>query len=426
MVVVNPIRMMRVLLRALCVLFPFLFAVLFLSAGTEVYVQRIPTDDLQRLLRFWPYIVRNMVPGLASMLIAYWLAAHFVKSLYGLERLGEGSGFLWRWRFGQVGFSPYMRIQEGDIDKGKDGVLSCIGGPGMLVLYHDSAAVLSRAGRITCLERSKYPALKPFEKVYKVIDLRPQRKRLQIEAMTREGIPITCEVDIRYQIRGKGQKLTKRLPFAMSARDALTAATCTWKCEPHVSEDGELDWEKLVTFAHTMGGLRSILARCPLDQLIRPAYWAGHGEPYRQMIRDELERELRLAASEVGAEILSINLGDIEVQDAVTKQWIDAWKLEWERQMMERRAEGEAAAIAQLETAKAQAQAETILALMQSLQSLVGDADALQSRLGLLRIVAMLSHMSNDPQTQAFLPAETLHALAALQDPIAGTKGQQA
>ncbi len=144
------------------------------------------------------------------------------------------------------------------------------------------------------------------------------------------------------------------------------------------------------------------------------------------MIRDELERELRLAASEVGAEILSINLGDIEVQDAVTKQWIDAWKLEWERQMMKRRAEGEAAAIAQLETAKAQAQAETILALMQSLQSLVGDADALQSRLGLLRIVSMLSHMSNDPQTQAFLPAETLHALAALQDPIAGTKGQQA
>lgn len=424
--IINPIRVLKVFARFLLLMTPFLIFIFVLSAGTELYVRDIPLDidNLGRLREFWPAILRNMLPSLLGMLIAYWLAARFVNSLYSLEKLGEGFGFLWRWRFGQARFSPYQRIQQGKIDKGEDGVLTHIGGPGQLVVYHDSVAVLSRAGRVTRLEGPKFPTLEPFEKVYRAIDLQPKRAEKEFTAMTREGIPISCKVDIRYQIKRSEHPPTHEWPFPVFEHSVLTAATSTWKCEPHISEDGELDWEELLTFA-PMGILRSILARYSLNELIQPMGWEGDDQPYRQRISRELERRLRPAARDLGAQVLSLDLGDIEIQDdGVTKQWLEAWRTKWEGQMVRRRAEGEAEAITQIGTAKAQAQAETVVALTQSLQSLVGDADALQRRLGLMRIVAMLSHMSQDPQTQPFLPVETLHDLIALQDMVEGIAEQ--
>jgi len=205
----------------------------------------------------------------------------------------------------------------------------------------------------------------------------------------------------------------------MLGREVLRAATCTWKCERRFSEDEELDWEELIILAHTDGTLRSILARYPLDRLIGPP-GGEENEPHpRQEIREELEERLRAAVRELGAEILSVNLGDIEVDDEVTKQWIFAWKAEWERRCLERRAEGEAMYVLQEEMAKAQVQARMILELIQALRSL-SDAGALDARLRLMRVIAVLRHASLDPWTQTFLPPSATRALTALQDMIAG------
>ncbi|MBC8255224.1 MAG: SPFH domain-containing protein [Ardenticatenia bacterium] len=439
----NPKRMARVFGRALIVVAPLLLIVMGLGVITELHVHDISWTAFRaaprRALEFWPAIVRDMVPSLAAMFIAYWLAASFVRALYGLQKLRRGFSFLWRWRFGQMGFGPWLLIQEGCIAKDKDKVLTRMGGPGNLVIYQDSAVVLERAGRITRVERSNFVPLEAFEKVYRAIDLRPKRKIHWAEAMTREGIPITCEADISYQIRGSHReppqatnenkdekKKKKQLLFSMVGREVVKAAACTWKCEPlpRIFEYEELNWEELVILAYTDGILRSILARCPLDQLIKPAGWEKDEPHPRQAIREELRQKLREEARKLGVEILSVNLGDIKVENEVTEQWIAAWKAEWDRRMLERRAEGEAEYTAQVETAKAQAQAEMIVDLSRALQSLVADAGALDARLRLLRIIAMLRHASLDPWTQAYLPSGTMRTLTALQDVVAGMGGQ--
>lgn len=420
---INPIRLFFVLVRAFIVVAPLLLLLASLGVFTELHAQEIPWDvfwtDPLHVLGFWPQIVRDMVPGLVAMFVAYFLAARFVHHLYGLEKLRQGFSFLWRWRFGQLGFGPYLLIQEGRIAKDKDKVLSRLGGPGNLVIYNDSAVVLERAGRITRVERSAFVPLGAFEKVYKVVDLRPKRKPYKVKAMSREGIPVTCEADISYRIRGGDLKPSEKLPYPMLGREVLRAATCTWKCERRFSEDEELDWEELIILAHTDGTLRSILARYPLDRLLGPPGWEENESHPRQEIREELEEALRAAVRELGAEILSVNLGDIEVDDEVTKQWIFAWKAEWERRCLERRAEGEAMYALQEEMAKAQVQARMILELIQALRSL-SDAGALDARLRLMRVIAMLRHASLDPWTQTFLPASTTRTLTALQDMIAG------
>jgi len=421
---INPIRAIRVLRNALLVVAPLLLLLMSLGVLTELRAHDISWDAFWsaplRVLEFWPQIARDMVPGLAAMFMAYLLAARFVRDLYGLRKLKQGFQFLWRWRFGPLSFGPYLLIKEGDIDKGEDKVLTRLGGPGNLVIYNDSAVVLERAGQITRVERSSFVPLEAFEKVYRVVDLRPKRKPCRVEAMTREGIPVTCEADISYRIRGGDQEPSERLPYPMLGREVLKAATCTWKCESRFSEDGELDWEELIILAHTDGILRSILARYQLNQLIGPLGWEEDEPHPRRAIREELERELKKEARQLGVEILSVNLGDIKVEDEITQQWIVAWKAEWERQCLERRAEGEAEYAFQMETAKAQAQAEMVLELMQALRSLVVDTSTLSARLHLMRVIAMLRRASLDPWTQMFLPARATRALAALQDMIAG------
>lgn len=309
----------------------------------------------------------------------------------------------------------------------RDKVLSGIGGPGNLVIYHDSAVVLRRAGHLTGVTRSGFVPLEPFEKVYKVLDLRPKRSRLSVEALTREGIPVTCEAEVRYQVRAGDQGPTKNLPFPVSNLDVLRAATCTWKCDPNISEDGELDWDELVAPVYTSTILRSILAHYPLSELIRLTRWEeGTGwksddvHP-RQAIGAELERTLRLHVSGLGVQILSVNLGEMLVPDEVADR-IATWKKQWERQLTERRAEVEAEYMPQMETVKARAQAEMMLSLTEALPSLVIEADPPRIRQSLLHIIAMLKHASQNPGTQAFLPSETQRSLTTLGDAIAGTE----
>jgi regulator of protease activity HflC (stomatin/prohibitin superfamily) len=254
-----------------------------------------------------------------------------------------------------------------------------------------------------------------------VVGLRRRRATREITALTRDGIPVSCEVDIRYQIRHKQEEApTPKRPFPASHRHVLRAATSTWKCDPFISEDGELDWEDRLTFA-PLGILRSIFARYSLDQLIQPVGWEGDDPLYRERMRDELEQGLHVAASGLGAEVLGVHLGDVEIRDdGVTKQWLEAWRVKWESQLARRRAEGAAEAAEQIGTARAEAQAEMVVTLTRSLQALASSGTALQSRLGLLRVVAILRSMARDPMTEPFLPVEALHDLIALQQKVEG------
>ena len=314
---VNNIQMTRALRALARRVLPSLLVLLVLSVVTELRTRQIPLTDI---LEFWPAITVNILPGLMAIFSAYVLAAGFVRSLYGLGKLGEGFRFLWRWRFGVVGEPedpPVLRIAEGMITGGRNVVMTRLGGPGNLVVHNDAAVVLERAGYVSRVERSGFGKLEAFEKVYKVVDTRPKRKMRKVRAMTRECVSVESDVDIIYQIRRGGQKPTPRYPFPVMANEVVKAGTCTWKCEMSefmkdldANGDGELDWEELVIFCAD-GILRSILARYSMDQLTGQEGGQEAELQSRQEIREELGQELSLAVREFGAEIVSVDIGDI-------------------------------------------------------------------------------------------------------------------
>jgi len=158
---------------------------------------------------FWFFVLLNMVPGLVAVVVVCWLAASFVQSLYGLRSRREGWGFLTRSLFGLSGLQPFLIIREGTIQGDEAHVLRRVGGPGGLVIFNDSAVVLERAGRLTRVAGSGFAYLEPFEKVWDAIDLRPQRWNFAVEAMTQEGIPVTCHADVSFKIDDGDKKSTR-------------------------------------------------------------------------------------------------------------------------------------------------------------------------------------------------------------------------
>ena len=274
-------------------------------------------------------VLLGMIPGLTALWIGWQVAGRFVRSLYGLEKDKEGRAFLSTRLLGQMSGGPYLIIKEGRISGGSN-VVRKVGGPCGLVLYNDSAVVLERAGRLTRVFRGSHvppfplppPRLAPFEKVWDIIDLRPQRWEFKVSAITQDGIPIKYNADVRFQVGDKEE-------------DIFKAATCKWIREAWRTEpDRVMSWIKLVVIGDTEGTLRSILARYTLDELIRPEC--------RAAVREELENSLRQSTTRLGAKILSVALGDIELKDRVLQQWIDTWQAERAREEAKTIAEGKA------------------------------------------------------------------------------------
>lgn len=368
---------------------------------------------------FWFYALLNMVPGLVAVVVVCWLAASFVQSLYGLKSRREGLGFLMHSVFGRPTLKPFLLLREGTIGGDEAHVVRRVGGPGSLVLFNDSAVVLEKAGRLTRVLGSGFAHLEPFEKVWDVIDLRPQRWEFAVDAMTQEGIPVTCNADVSFKIDDGGRNSTREEPYPMTEGAVLRAATSKWIREADRTEpDRLMTWTKQVIIGETEGALRSILARYPLDQLIDPAT--------RRNIQAELKEALRGSVPSLGAKITRVALGDIQLKDEVTQKWIEKWQAEGKRRMMEMEARGQAARISIEANARIQAQVKMLANTAKAFASMAKYGEEIPSRFVILRFIEMIKRTSVDLLGKLYLPYDVMRTFEMLQRRIEGPKEEGA
>ena len=360
-------------------------------------------------------LVRNTFLAVLALVLVPLLASRFIHALYATDSLREAHVFLHRCVFGLTMPRPYLLVKEGHIDKGEDSLLSRLGGPGNVIIFNDSAVVLEQSGRLTRVLGPGSHPLKRFEKIWEVIDLRPRRWVHKVEAMTKEGILVACDADITFKINGGDQSPTEGMPYPFTKDAVFKAATSTWIHEPE-QEAWKMKWPALVVVGEAEGTLRSIISGYRLDWLIAPP--RPGSTPPRQAIREELENRLRESVGSLGAEIIKVELGEIEVSEKVSQQWIKAWQSDWQREAVLQQAEGEAE-LARLEAAEVQAQAEMILMITQALQPLISAEEQVSPYRVAVRFIETLRWMLYDPRSRVFLPPETMRTLTLLQSKIA-------
>lgn len=365
-------------------------------------------------------IACDMLPGILAIGAALILASNFVASLYDLKNRCEGFGHIWRCMFGQPSFKPLVLVSGAKIDtKSSDNVLVRIGGPGGILVYNDSAVVLERGGRLTrVLEPGKVGSLERFEKVRDVIGLRPVRWEYGVEALSKEGVPVTVYADVNFQIDTGDRTPTAKTPYPALDEAIFKASTCRWMRDPEGSEDDQyFDWARRVIISETEGSLRGIIARYPLDALVGLAGGPAPGtDQPRQAIQQELTEALRGDAAKLGAQINEVRLGEIKVNDEVAGQWFEAWWNEWRDWATVQEKTGEAKRERLREAAKAQAQVDMITAVARAFQQSVSRDARIPPQLLVMRLIEVFDRSRIGPYT--YLPKEAIDTLDRLRDMV--------
>jgi hypothetical protein len=264
----------------------------------------------------------------------------------------------------------------------------------------------------------------------------------EVFALTKEGIPVSCEADISFRIDdgtqdgyGQGQttKSIDAAAYPYTEEAVLKAASSKWIREPD-RDDPFMTWAGRVVIGFAEGALRNILAEYRLDWLIAPPQ-PDQGHPREEICR-RLREELQRKVSAVGAKLLGVEIGEIQVKardedvskrlsDMISEQWLEAWQADWKARALTRGAEGEAELL-RMDAARIQAQAEMVITLTEGLQSAVLSQRATEPYLLALRFVEALRWMSYDPDTRDFMPPEAMRTLRRLQSLLEeGTLGQE-
>lgn len=337
---------------------------------------------------------------LVAVYLAFTLAlnhaGHFVRGVYGLkkETQDEAKSILtYRWLGYRPMFNPYILVKDGAIAGGSE-VLQQTGGPGGLVLYQESAVVLEKHGVISrVMLGPSFPDLEPFERVWDVIDLRPQRWVFDVSAITADGIPINYDADVHFQVRPTEEAVLK-------------AALSTWIREAHRTEpDRLMTWTKRVVIGETEGALRSILAHYTLDDLLK--------FDVREAIRKELHGKLVSFGEKLGVQILDVNLKDLKLRGKVIQQWFETWRTERLRVMGMEIAEGKARRLKLLEEARAKVRIQLLDGTAQALHDATPETRNAASRLVILSCIEVMKRTAFD--LNIFLPADLIKTLDAVR-----------
>jgi hypothetical protein len=462
------------------VLFGLVILAIFTLGGfAELQERNFELPDFQSLgpvrsimwfiISLLPVTMLNSIPSLVALVAIPWLASRFIRTLYDAEDLSEAHGFLHRNVFGSTRLRPIMIVKEGQIAVGKGSFFDRVGGWGFVTIHNDSAVVMERGG---CLKRVEGPGLtflKPFERIWDVIDLRPQRWVLNVEAMTKDGLPVEWEAEVTFKIDDryidatgniktkepeqskseksmqktvdltleKSSESTSRERFMDDAEiDAaiikelgtfrmlphtekaiFRAATSAWMRIRQPDHPEQLrTWMGRVVVGQVEGKLRSIISNYRLDWLVQTP------RPDQKHPRDEIGELLKNQVAQafpvgnrVGVRVLDIALGNLDSEDVdISEQWIDAWHTSWEQRAIANRAEGEAE-LAQLNAAEVQARAEMVLTLTEAIRPLVNNEEELSSYTLATRFVETLWWMSYAPWRRSFLPPDAIKMLDSLE-----------
>jgi len=404
-------------------------------AGPEAGLRILPRLDLASPTATFALALASVIvafPIIGAVVAVPLLASHLLHKLYALSDLNEAHNTLNRIVFGHIGTG--LAVKGGEIDAEDNNPVVRVGGPAVLAVHNDSAVVTEQYGRLKRVLGPGRSQLERFEKVWEAVDLRPQRWVHEVFALTKEGIPISCEMDISFKIDdrpdGPAHKVHAEEPYAYTEEAIFRAATGTWIRD--VAGEGRYRrWPGRVVVGTADGLLRNILAEYRLDWLIAPAQ-PGQLHP-REEIRQRLEEGLKESVGSVGARVLKVSIGAIAVKsgdaetasqlsDMVSKQWIDAWHADWKVRALAGRAEGEAELL-RLDTAQIQAQAEMVVTLIEAIQATIVSRGAIEPYVMALRFVEALRWMSYNTHTREFMPPEAMRTLRQLQE-LLGTEAE--
>ncbi|HOT93361.1 MAG TPA: SPFH domain-containing protein [Anaerolineae bacterium] len=289
-------------------------------------------------------------------------------------------------------FKPSLRVFEGQADPDGPSVMFKVGGPGFLSIAHDSAVVTSRLGRLCRVLGPGFYELASFERVWDVIDLRPQRRTLRVEFMTLDGIPAYCDAEIRFRVADPPEdtrsfyvqeEATTPQAYPFNAEAVLKLATNKY-VRSHEGNKRIQDWCVGLVNGALDGIIRDKLEQYTLDDFINPRYWAMYQDsmiepavppPAKpeafQEVQKFVEERIAAVAKERGIFVESVQLMPVQpAEEAISRQWLEFWQAKLQRSINTYALDEEAKRVELLAAAGVEAQVELVNTMLTKIEGL--------------------------------------------------------
>ncbi len=341
------------------------------------------------------------LPGLLGFGLAMERAGRLVSDFYSLKSHAHGRAFVLRRLFNLgLGISAAAKSGNLEVDPQSEAIEK-IGGPGSLSVHAETAALLERGGRYSRIVGPGTTYLDAFERVRAVIDLRPLNRRKTESAYSRDGIEVKAETTVSFKLMKQKDDEPIARPEARPSWRDLVKARLGFKVAPPPAPEAPpaspeairsivyelpagVSWDSTVS-----SGLADVIPHKMLDEL-----WAP--ENSERNPRREIETELLNRGKENlrkrGIELIDLTIGPLEVTDrSVDRQRREYWQTHWESRSRVTEAAGEAEALRQQQTARAEAQAELIQAIAHSFRMMAFSGAAQPSLLVALKMLEVIA-----------------------------------
>jgi len=333
------------------------------------------------------------------------------------------------------GLIPYaargvtLGVQGGQVDLDGPPVVHKVGGPAKLNVDHNNVVVTSRLGKLSRILGPGVHDLRAFERVWDVVDMRPQRRTVTVKFVTRDGIPASCQASIVCRIASSGQKEFEGAmpPFGYSER-AVLKVTTSKSVRRHEGSDRVSDWVTGMSMGVLDSAVRDVLEQYRLDEFLNPRYWLEEDDvPAPKLLLEfevEIERIVRDKGAERGVIVERIELGMVRpAEEAISRQWLEFWQAKLQKNIdvypMEPGTDLEQLA----KNARVEAQVRFVNRMLEEVQGLISDEAEVPSRLIIASFLKVLYAAVSDqgPERQRLFisQAEDLMRIATTtsQDP---------
>lgn len=343
--------------------------------------------------------------------------------------------------------APILRVQSGRVDLDGPPIAHQVGGPARLSVDLHNAVVTSRLGVLHRVLGAGLHILEPYERVWDVVDLRPQRRTVVVDFMTRDGIPATCQASIVCRVApsgyaaGTGEALRTvggaptevggpaGPPFAVDEGAVLRVATA--KAVRGLDGSNRVsDWVMTMASDVLERVVRDRLEHYRLDEFLNPQYWLGseEGPPrtaavprFMPDLEDEVGRLVQAEARKHGVMVERLELGTVRpTEAAISRQWLEFWQAKLQTGIDRYTMEAESANEQLAESARFEAQVAFVNRMLEEVQRLRSAGLTIPPQLVIASFVEVLQSMSeSNPAAQQMLLQQAdslLHVVNAIRD----------
>ena len=345
---------------------------------------------------------------------AWQRARVFIERTYGLER-EEAGQLLHLLVFGVPTLpppGPAILVSEGVIDPDGPETLRKVGGPGFVAIRPDSAVVTSRGGYLHRVLGPGFHELEPFERIWDAVDLRRQRRKVSVEAITRDGIPVSTEVEVFFKVAGGEASADELRHYPFDPQSILRLTTMK-----RALADGQVKrWPSLVV-GKVVGAVRNKLESMRLEEILN---MHSNGDAPLAALSREIESLVRPDIDAWGVEIEAVRVGSVQpVDETVSERWVQHWRAKWERAIRHWSAQAKTSGWQAVEQARIQAELDLLLRTIEGWGELLegdlgNESQEVLAQLLQMRFMDVLRSMAKeDPLVQMTVleQAETLQEM---------------